>query len=282
VKLVRFGAPGREKPGIIDDKGRIRDLSKVVPDIAGAALSPASLNKLRKLDLSKLPVVKSGTRLGPCVGNTRHFIAIGLNYADHAAEAGMPLPKEPIIFQKAPTSIVGPNDDTMIPKGSDKLDWEIELGIVIGSRARYLSKKGALDAVAGWCVANDVSERTFQIERGGQWTKGKGCETFGPLGPWLVTKDEVANVQKLDMWLDVNGEKRQRGNTKTMIFSAAHIVWYCSQFFVMEPGDVIVTGTPPGVGLGMKPPQFLKAGDVVTLGIEGLGEQRQKVVRFKN
>jgi 2-keto-4-pentenoate hydratase/2-oxohepta-3-ene-1,7-dioic acid hydratase in catechol pathway len=282
MKLVRFGAPGREKPGIIDKNGKIRDLSKVVPDIAGAALSPASLNKLRKVDFSTLPHVKAGTRLGPCVGSTRHFIAIGLNYADHAAEAGMPLPKEPIIFQKAPTCIVGPNDDTMIPKGSTKLDWEIELGIVIGSRARYLSKKGALDAVAGWCLANDVSERQFQIERGGQWTKGKGCETFGPLGPWLVTKDEIANVQKLDMWLDVNGERRQRGNTKTMIFSAAHIVWYCSQFFVMEPGDVIITGTPPGVGLGMKPePKFLHAGDVVTLGIDGLGEQRQKVVKFK-
>jgi 2-keto-4-pentenoate hydratase/2-oxohepta-3-ene-1,7-dioic acid hydratase in catechol pathway len=283
MKLVRFGAPGREKPGIIDKNGKIRDLSKVVPDIAGATLSPASLNRLRKVDFSQLPHVKAGTRLGPCVGGTRHFIAIGLNYADHAAEAGMPLPKEPIIFQKAPTCIVGPNDDTMIPKGSTKLDWEIELGIVIGSRARYLSKKGALDAVAGWCLANDVSERQFQIERGGQWTKGKGCETFGPLGPWLVTKDEIANVQKLDMWLDVNGGKRQRGNTRTMIFSAAHIVWYCSQFFVMEPGDVIITGTPPGVGLGMKPtPQFLKAGDVVTLGIAGLGEQRQKVVRFRS
>ena len=283
MKLVRFGAPGREKPGIIDKDGKIRDLSKVVPDIAGETLSPKGLAKIKKTDLSKLPAVKAGTRLGPCVGATRHFIAIGLNYADHAAEAGMPLPKEPIIFQKAPTCIVGPNDDTMIPKGSDKLDWEIELCIVIGSRARYLSKKDALDAVAGWCLANDVSERTFQIDRGGTWTKGKGCETFGPLGPWLVTKDEIKNVQNLDMWLDVNGEKRQRGNTKTMIFSAAHIVWYCSQFFVMEPGDVIITGTPPGVGLGMKPtPQFLKAGDVVTLGIEGLGEQRQKIVKFKS
>jgi 2-keto-4-pentenoate hydratase/2-oxohepta-3-ene-1,7-dioic acid hydratase in catechol pathway len=283
MKLVRFGAPGREKPGIIDKNGKVRDLSKIVPDIAGEAISPAGLKKIAKADPAKLPLVKPGTRLGPCVGGTRHFIAIGLNYADHAAEAGMPLPKEPIIFQKAPTCIVGPNDDTMIPKDSTKLDWEIELGIVIGSRARYLSKKGAMDAVAGFCLANDVSERAFQIDRGGQWTKGKGCETFGPLGPWLVTKDEIKNVQKLDMWLDVNGEKRQRGNTKTMVFSAAHIVWYCSQFFVMEPGDVIITGTPPGVGLGMKPtPQFLKAGDVVTLGIEGLGEQRQKVVKFKN
>ena len=281
MKLVRFGAPGREKPGIVDKDGKIRDLSKIVPDIAGETLSPKGLAKLRKTDLSKLPVVKSGTRLGPCVGGMRHFIAIGLNYADHAAETGAAIPKEPIIFQKAPTSLCGPNDDTMIPKGSTKLDYEVEIAIVIGSRARYLSKKDALDAVAGYCICNDVSERNFQSERGGTWTKGKGCETFGPVGPWLVTKDEIANVQKLDMWLDVNGQKRQRGNTKTMIFDCAHIVWYCSQFFVMEPGDVITTGTPPGVGLGMKPPQFLKAGDVVTLGIEGLGQQRQKVVRFK-
>jgi len=281
MKLVRFGAPGREKPGIVDKDGKIRDLSKIVPDIAGDTLSPKGLAKLRKADLSKLPVVKSGTRLGPCVGGMRHFIAIGLNYADHAAETGSPIPKEPIIFQKAPTSLCGPNDDTMIPKGSTKLDWEVEIAIVIGSRARYLAKKDALDVVAGYCICNDVSERQFQIERGGQWTKGKGCESFGPLGPWLVTKDEIKNVNNLDMWLDVNGEKRQRGNTKTMIFDCAHIVWYCSQFFVMEPGDVITTGTPPGVGLGMKPPQFLKAGDVVTLGIEGLGEQRQKVVKFK-
>jgi 2-keto-4-pentenoate hydratase/2-oxohepta-3-ene-1,7-dioic acid hydratase in catechol pathway len=283
MKLVRFGAPGREKPGIIDKNGRVRDLSRVVPDIAGAALSPASLNKLRKVDFSKLPHVKAGTRLGPCVGGTRHFVAIGLNYADHAAETGSPIPKEPIIFQKAPNCIVGANDDTMIPKASTKLDYECEIAIVIGSRARYLSKKNALDAVAGYCICNDVSERQFQQERGGQWTKGKGCETFGPLGPWLVTKDEIANVQKLDMWLDVNGGKRQRGNTKTMIFGIAHIVWYCSQFFVLEPGDVITTGTPPGVALGMKPaPVWLKAGDVVSLGIEGLGEQKQKIVRFKN
>jgi 2-keto-4-pentenoate hydratase/2-oxohepta-3-ene-1,7-dioic acid hydratase in catechol pathway len=281
MKLVRFGAPGREKPGIVDKDGKIRDLSKVVPDIAGDALSPRGLAKIRKADIAKLPVVKSGTRLGPCVGGMRHFIAIGLNYADHAAETGAAIPKEPIIFQKAPTSLCGPNDDTMIPKGSTKLDWECEIAIVIGSRARYLSKKNALDVVAGYCICNDVSERQFQQERGGQWTKGKGCETFGPLGPWLVTKDEIKNVNNLDMWTDVNGEKRQRGNTKTMIFDCAHIVWYCSQFFVMEPGDVITTGTPPGVGLGMKPPQFLKAGDVVTLGIEGLGQQRQKVVRFK-
>jgi 2-keto-4-pentenoate hydratase/2-oxohepta-3-ene-1,7-dioic acid hydratase in catechol pathway len=282
MKLVRFGQPGREKPGMIDAEGKIRDLSKVVPDIAGEALSPKALNKLRRVKPDSLPVVRGNPRLGPCVGNTRNFIAIGLNYSDHAAEAGMPIPAEPIIFNKAPNCICGPNDDTMIPKGSTKLDWEVELGIIIGERARYLSKKDALEVVAGYCVANDVSERYFQIERAGQWTKGKGCETFGPLGPWLVTKDEIPNPQRLDMWLSVNGEMRQTGNTKTMIFGVAHIVWYCSQFFVMEPGDVIVTGTPPGVGLGMKPePQFLKAGDLVRLGIEGLGEQQQRVVKFK-
>ena len=282
MKLVRYGAPGREKPGMVDAKGRIRDLSKVVPDIAGEVLSPKGLAKLRKLNPDKLPLVKGKPRIGPCVAKTGNFIAIGLNYSDHAAEAGMPIPKEPIIFNKAVSCICGPNDDTMIPKGSTKLDWEVELGIVIGSHARYLSKDKALDVVAGYCLANDVSERVFQIERAGQWTKGKGCETFGPLGPWLVTKDEIKNPQTLDMWLDVNGEKRQRGNTSTMIFDCRHIVWCCSQYFAMEPGDVIITGTPPGVGLGMKPePKFLKAGDVVTLGIDGLGEQRQKVVKFK-
>jgi 2-keto-4-pentenoate hydratase/2-oxohepta-3-ene-1,7-dioic acid hydratase in catechol pathway len=281
MKLVRYGQPGREKPGIIDAEGKIRDLSGVVPDIAGETLSPKGLGKIKKAKVDKLPLVKGNPRLGPCVGGTRHFVAIGLNYADHAAETGAEIPKEPIIFQKAPNCMVGPNDDTMIPKGSLKLDWEVEIAIVIGSRGRYLSKSNAMDVVAGYCICNDVSERHFQQERGGQWTKGKGCETFGPLGPWLVTKDEIANVQKLDMWLDVNGEKRQRGNTKTMIFGIQHIVWYCSQFFVLDAGDVITTGTPPGVGLGMKPQQFLKAGDVVTLGIQGLGEQRQKVVKFK-
>jgi 2-keto-4-pentenoate hydratase/2-oxohepta-3-ene-1,7-dioic acid hydratase in catechol pathway len=281
MKLLRYGPPGREKPGLLDAQGRIRDLSKIVPDIAGDALAPKSLAKLRKLTPEKLPLVKGKPRVGACVGKVGNFIAIGLNYSDHAAEAGMPIPPEPVIFNKAATCICGPNDDTMIPKGSSKLDWEVELGIVIGSRARYLSKDEALDAVAGYCLANDVSERVFQIERAGQWTKGKGCETFGPLGPWLVTKDEIKNPQNLDMWLDVNGEKRQRGNTSTMIFDCRHIVWTCSQYFCMEPGDVIITGTPPGVGLGMKPPQFLKAGDVVTLGVEGLGEQRQNVVKFK-
>jgi 2-keto-4-pentenoate hydratase/2-oxohepta-3-ene-1,7-dioic acid hydratase in catechol pathway len=282
MKLVRFGAAGREKPGIVDSEGRIRDLSGLVSDIAGEALSPKSLAKLAKVKVDTLPPVRGTPRLGPCVGKVGNFLAIGLNYADHAAETGLPIPKEPIIFNKSPSCICGPNDDTMIPKGSTKLDYEVELGIVIGGRARYLSKSGALDAVAGYCLANDVSERAFQIERSGQWTKGKSAETFGPIGPWLVTKDEIPNPQKLDMWLTVNGESRQKGSTKTMIFGAAHIVWYCSQFMVLEAGDVIITGTPPGVALGMKPePKFLKAGDVVKLSVEGLGEQQQKIVRFR-
>jgi 2-keto-4-pentenoate hydratase/2-oxohepta-3-ene-1,7-dioic acid hydratase in catechol pathway len=280
MKLVRYGAPGREKPGMIDAEGRVRDLSKIVPDLAGDALSPKSLNKLRKLKPEKLPLVRGKQRIGPCVGKVGNFIAIGLNYSDHAAEAGMPIPKEPIIFNKAPTCICGPNDDTIVPRESGKLDWEVELGIVVGKRSRYLAKDKAKDAIAGYFLSNDVSERVFQIERsGGQWNKGKSCETFGPIGPWFVTKDEVKDPQNLNMWLDVNGEKRQRGNTKTMIFGCEHLVWYCSQFFVMEPGDIIITGTPPGVGLGMKPtPMFLNAGDVVTLGIDKLGEQKQKVV----
>src|SRR5262245_12989664 len=283
MKLVRFGAPGREKPGIIDANGKIRDLSKVVPDIAGEALSPKGLAKIRKVKIDTLPPVRGNPRLGPCVSKVGNFIAIGLNYADHAAEAGLKVPSEPVIFNKAPSCICGPNDDTMMPKESSKLDWEVELGIVIGSRARYLAKNKAMDVVAGYCLANDVSERVFQIERsGGQWTKGKSCETFGPLGPWLVTKDEIKDPQSLNMWLTVNGETRQKGSTQTMVFGVEHLVWYCSQFFVMEPGDVIITGTPPGVGLGMKPtPQFLKAGDVVRLGIDRLGEQQQKIVKFK-
>jgi 2-keto-4-pentenoate hydratase/2-oxohepta-3-ene-1,7-dioic acid hydratase in catechol pathway len=283
MKLVRFGAPGREKPGMLDAQGLVRDLSKVVPDIAGPALSPSGLTKLRKLKPEKLPLIRGTPRLGPCVGDVGNFIAIGLNYSDHAAEAGMPIPKEPIIFNKAPSCICGPDDNTMIPKGSTKLDYEVELGIVIGSRACYLAKNKAMEAVAGYCLANDVSERSFQIERsGGQWGKGKGCETFGPLGPWLVTKDEIRDPQRLDMWLTVNDETRQKGSTQTMIFGVAHLVWYCSQFFVLEPGDVIITGTPPGVGMGIKPePKFLKAGDVVHLGIDGLGEQQQKIVKFK-
>jgi 2,4-didehydro-3-deoxy-L-rhamnonate hydrolase len=278
MKLVRFGPRGREKPGIIDAKGRIRDLSKVVGDLAGEGLSPKSLAKIRKAPIDKLPLVKGNPRLGACVGAVGNFIAIGLNYSDHAAEAGMPIPKEPIIFNKVTTCICGPNDDTVIPKDSSKLDWEVELGIVIGRRARYLAKDKALDVVAGYCLANDVSERVFQIERAGQWIKGKSSETFGPLGPWLVTKDEIADVQKLSMWLDVNGQRRQTGSTETMIFSMAKCISYVSQFMTLLPGDVVTTGTPPGVGMGMKPPTFLNVGDVVTLGIEGLGEQRQQII----
>jgi 2-keto-4-pentenoate hydratase/2-oxohepta-3-ene-1,7-dioic acid hydratase in catechol pathway len=283
MKLLRYGPPGREKPGILDAEGKIRSLAGVVAEIGGDVLSPKGLAKLAKVKPGKLPLVRGNPRIGPCVAGVKNFIAIGLNYADHAAESGMPLPKEPVIFNKATTSICGPNDDTMMPKEATKLDYEVELGIVIGSRARYLSKSKAMDAVAGYCLANDVSERGFQIERsGGQWYKGKSCETFGPLGPWLVTKDEIPHPQKLGMWLDVNGERRQTGSTRTMIFGVAHLVWYCSQFFVLEPGDVIITGTPPGVGLGIKPePKFLKVGDVVRLGVEGLGEQEQKVVKFK-
>jgi 2-keto-4-pentenoate hydratase/2-oxohepta-3-ene-1,7-dioic acid hydratase in catechol pathway len=283
MKLVRYGPPGREKPGLIDAEGRIRDLSKIVPDIAGETLSPKGLAKIRKAAAGALPLVRGNPRLGPCVGKVGNFVAIGLNFADHAAEAGMALPKEPVIFNKATTSICGPNDDTITPKDSSKLDYEVELAIVIGSRARYLSKTDAMDAVAGYCIGNDVSERVFQFERsGGQWYKGKSCDTFGPLGPWLVTKDEIKDPQNLNMWLTVNGEPRQKGSTKTMIFGVAHLVWYCSQFIVMEPGDVIITGTPPGVALGMKPVQkFLQVGDVVRLGIDGLGEQQQKVVAFR-
>jgi 2-keto-4-pentenoate hydratase/2-oxohepta-3-ene-1,7-dioic acid hydratase in catechol pathway len=281
MKLVRFGPAGREKPGIIDKNGRIRDLSRVVPDINGDTITPKGLAKIRKTPIDKLPLVRGNPRLGPCVGNVGNYIGIGLNYADHAAEQGAPVPTEPVIFNKQPTCICGPNDDTMIPKGSTKLDYECELAVVIGQRARYLAKKDALSVVAGYCLANDVSERAFQNERGQTFSKGKGCETFGPLGPWLVTADEVKNPQKLDMWLDVNGEKRQRGNTRTMVFDVAHLIWYCSQLFVMEPGDVIATGTPPGVALGMKPPVWLKAGDVVRLGIEGLGEQQQRIVKFR-
>jgi 2-keto-4-pentenoate hydratase/2-oxohepta-3-ene-1,7-dioic acid hydratase in catechol pathway len=283
MKLVRFGPPGREKPGIVDKDGHIRNLSKVVPDINGETISQAGLAKIKKAKIEKLPRVPGKPRLGPPVGGTRHFIAIGLNYSDHAAEVGMPIPAEPIIFSKAPSSLCGPNDNIIIPKASTKLDWEVELGIVIGRRAQYIpSVEKALDYVAGYCLANDVSERQFQIERAGQWIKGKSAENFGPIGPWLVTKDEIKDVQNLKMWLDVNGEKRQRGSTRTMIFGAAHIVWYCSQFFIMEPGDVIVTGTPPGVAHGMKEnPKWLKPGDVVRLGIEGLGEQQCKVVAAK-
>ncbi len=280
MKLVRFGAFGQERPGLVDGNGVVRDLGGIVADLDAAALSPEGLERLRAIDPATLPVAPAGVRLGACVPRPGHFVAVGLNYADHAAEAGMPLPSEPVLFSKAPNCIVGPHDDIVQPKGSTKLDWEVELGIVIGSRARYVEEADALRHIAGFCLANDVSERGFQIERNGQWIKGKSCETFGPLGPFLVTPDEIADVQNLALWLDVNGEPRQRGTTATMIFPVAFLVSYISQFMVLEPGDVIITGTPPGVGLGMKPPLYLQPGDVVTLGIEGLGEQRQKVVAF--
>ena len=282
MKLVRYGAPGREKPGIIDTDGKIRDLSRVVPDIDGAMLAAGGLAKIRKANLKRLKVVAGRPRLGPCIGHVRNFIAIGLNYSDHAAEGGNPIPKEPVVFNKAPSCICGPDDKTMIPKDSTKLDYECELGVIIGKRARCLAKDKAMDAVAGYCIGNDVSERAFQLEHGQTICKGKGAETFGPLGPWFVTKDEIKDPQNLAVWSNVNGEKRQNGNTRNMIFDCQHIVWYCSQFFVLEPGDVIVTGTPAGVGLGRKvQPQYLQAGDVVELGVEGLGTQRQKIVRFK-
>jgi 2-keto-4-pentenoate hydratase/2-oxohepta-3-ene-1,7-dioic acid hydratase in catechol pathway len=282
MKLVRYGAPGREKPGILDADGKIRDLSRVVQDIDGAMLAAGGLAKLKKINFKRLKTVAGKPRLGPCVGKVRNYIAIGLNYSDHAAESGVAVPKEPMIFNKMPSCICGPNDNTMIPKDSTKLDYECELGVVIGKRARYLSRDKAMDAVAGYCIANDVSERAFQMERGQTIAKGKGSETFGPLGPWFVSKDEIKDPQNLAMWLTVNGEKRQHGSTKTMVFDVAHLVWYCSQLFVLEPGDVIATGTPPGVAFGMKPsPVWLKAGDVVELGIEGLGTQKQRIVPFK-
>jgi 2-keto-4-pentenoate hydratase/2-oxohepta-3-ene-1,7-dioic acid hydratase in catechol pathway len=280
MKLVRYGKPGQEKPGLIDAQGTLRDLSTVIPDLGPAQLGDAMLAKLRKLDPAKLSAVRGKPRMGCPVAGIGKFVAIGLNYSDHAAEAGAPIPKEPIVFMKATSCIQGPDDDVMLPKGSEKTDWEVELGIVIGTRARYVSQKAALDHVAGYCTVNDVSEREYQLERGPQWDKGKGCDTFGPIGPWLVTRDEITNPQKLDMWLDLNGRRMQTGSTRTMIFGCAKLVSYVSQFMTLMPGDVITTGTPPGVGLGMKPPLYLKKGDVMTLGIEGLGAQRQLVVPF--
>jgi 2,4-diketo-3-deoxy-L-fuconate hydrolase len=280
MKLVRYGKPGKEKPGLIDSNGRLRDLSAVVADIGPDQLSDAALARLRKLKSDTLPLVKGSPRMGCPVAGIGKFIAIGLNYADHAAEAGMPIPAEPIVFMKATSCIQGPDDPVMLPKGSKKSDWEVELGVVIGAQARHVPQKDALSHVAGYCVVNDVSERAFQIERGGTWDKGKGCDTFGPIGPWLVTRDEIANPQRLDLWLDLNGRRMQNGNTRTMIFSVAKVVSYVSQFMTLMPGDVITTGTPPGVGMGMKPPVFLKKGDVLTLGVQGLGTQRQVVVPF--
>jgi 2-keto-4-pentenoate hydratase/2-oxohepta-3-ene-1,7-dioic acid hydratase in catechol pathway len=278
MKLVRFGAVGAEKPGIVDADGKIRDLSAQVKDWGGDTLAPASLDKIRKLDASKLPLAPAGVRIGAPVARPWNFVAVGLNYVDHAKETGSPIPAEPILFNKAGNCIVGPNDDVMIPKGSKKLDWELEIAFVIGTRARYVEEKDAMRHIAGFAICNDVSERHFQAERSGQWMKGKSFETSGPLGPWLVTPDEIADVSNLPMWLDVSGTRRQTGNTSTMIFKIPFLLSYISQFMVLEAGDVVTTGTPPGVGLGMKPPRFLKAGDRLRLGIDGLGVQEQVVV----
>ena len=278
MKLLRHGPAGAEKPGIRLEDGTIRDLSGIVPDIAGAVLSDEGLAAIRAADVSALPVVPADTRLGPCVGGTGKFICIGLNYADHAAESGMAVPPEPVIFMKATSAICGPYDPIIIPRGSEKTDWEVELAVIIGTRAKYVSEADALSHVAGFAITNDVSERAFQTERAGQWTKGKSCDTFGQIGPWLVTRDEVADPQNLPMWLKVNGQTMQDGSTRTMVYGVAHLVSYLSQFMTLHPGDVISTGTPPGVGMGQKPPRYLKAGDVVELGIEGLGQQRQTVI----
>lgn len=280
MKLVRHGASGDERPGLIDGAGNLRDLSGIMRDLSGPALSRASLDRLRLIDPETLPLLPPDTRLGPCVGGTRNFVAIGLNFADHAAETGAAIPSEPIVFNKAPSCIVGANDTVIIPKGSARTDWEVELAVVIGAHASYVHANEALGYVAGLCICNDLSEREWQMERGPTWTKGKGCPTFGPLGPWLVTLDEVPDIGSLAMSLDVNGERMQTGSTATMIFGVAQLVAYVSHFMMLEPGDVITTGTPPGVGLGMKPPRYLKAGDEMVLRIEGLGEQRQRVVAF--
>ncbi|SEQ86239.1 2,4-diketo-3-deoxy-L-fuconate hydrolase [Loktanella sp. DSM 29012] len=281
MKLLRYGAAGAEKPGLLDDDGRVRDLSGVVPDIAGEALRPSGLKALQAIDPSTLPLV-DGTpqvdlRLGACVGGIGKFVCIGLNYADHAEEAGMPIPAEPIIFNKWTSAVIGPNDDIQVPRGSIKTDWEVELGVVIGEPGSYIDEANAMDHVAGLCVINDVSERDFQLNRAGTWDKGKGCDTFGPTGPWLVTLDEIADMDDLDMWLDVDGKRMQTGSTATLIFKIPHLVSYCSQFMSLQPGDIISTGTPPGVGMGQNPQQFLHGGEVVTLGIAGLGEQKSKV-----
>jgi 2-keto-4-pentenoate hydratase/2-oxohepta-3-ene-1,7-dioic acid hydratase in catechol pathway len=277
MKLLRYGPSGREKPGLLDAEGRIRDLSGIVSHIDSGLLAPQRLEHLSRFDPVKLPLVRGTPRLGVPFTGIGKFIGIGLNYSDHAAEAGMAVPTEPIVFFKATTAITGPNDGIVLPRNSSKVDWEVELGVVIGTRAQYVDEQDALNHVAGYCVVNDVSERHFQLERGGLWDKGKGCDTFGPIGPYLVTADSVADPQNLALWLDVNGEQRQRGSTATMVFGVARLVSYVSQFMTLLPGDIIATGTPPGVGMGRKPPQFLRAGDVVTLGIEGLGEQRSRV-----
>jgi 2-keto-4-pentenoate hydratase/2-oxohepta-3-ene-1,7-dioic acid hydratase in catechol pathway len=281
MKLVRFGRAGQEKPGLIDADGKLRDLSRKLREIDGAALAPASLKMLRGLKIERLPLVRGKPRLGVPIKGIGKVIAIGLNYADHAAESGVQPPKEPVIFTKATSSITGPNDTVTIPKDSQKTDWEVELAVAIGRTARHVPEERALDYVAGYLICNDVSEREFQLERSGTWDKGKGCDTFCPLGPWLVTRDEIRDPQSLDMWLDVNGERMQTGTTKTMIFGVAHLVSYVSRFVTLLPGDIITTGTPPGVGMGKKPPRYLAPGDVMTLGIAGLGAQRQTCVAWK-
>jgi len=281
MKLVRYGRPGKEKPGLIDEEGKVRDLSGVISDFHGANLSDKVLRKLSKIPHDTLPLVRGNPRFGVPVAKVGKFIGIGLNYADHAKEAGMPIPTEPIVFMKAITCLSGPDDPVMLPKGSKKADWEVELGVIIGTRARYVSEADAEKYIAGYCVVNDLSEREFQLERGGQWDKGKGCDTFGPVGPWLVTRDEVWNVDKLDLYLELNGKRMQTGCTDTMIFKVPHIVSYLSQFMTLEPGDIICTGTPPGVGQGRGPQRFLKKGDFMRLGIAGLGEQQQDVIGFQ-
>ena len=278
MKLLRYGPTGNEKPGLLDDAGNIRSLEGVISDVSGETLSATSLNKLAKLDPSELPAVESPVRIGPCVAGTGKFLCIGLNYADHAAESGMEVPAEPVLFMKATSSIIGPNDDVEIPRGSEKSDWEVELGVVIGEKAKYVSEADALNYVAGYCVVNDLSERHFQLERLGQWVKGKSCDTFAPIGPYLVTRDEVADPQNLKMWLEVDGHRYQDGSTETMVYGVAHLVSYLSQFMSLHPGDIISTGTPPGVGLGQDPPTYLKPGQTMSLGIEGLGEQQQRTV----
>ena len=278
MKLVRYGPRGAEKPGIVDSDGALRDLSGTIDDVAGEALSRDSLERLAALDPKSLPLVDGNPRLGPCVGRVGKFLCIGLNYSDHAAETGATIPPEPVIFTKATSAIIGPNDDVLLPRGSVKSDWEVELGLVIGKSAKYVSEDEAMDCIAGYCVVNDLSEREYQLERHGTWDKGKGCDTFGPIGPWLVTKDEVADPANLAMWLEVNGHRYQDGSTATMVYKPAFLVSYVSRFMSLQPGDIISTGTPPGVGMGQKPQVFLKAGDVMELSIEGLGTQRQQVI----
>lgn len=281
MKLLRYGLPGKEKPGALDASGQIRDLSQVVPDIAMEILLPQSIERLKKTDLNQLPRVDPNTRLGACVGSVGKFICIGLNYADHAAEAGTAVPHEPVLFMKATSAICGPNDDVVIPRGSEKSDWEVELGVIIGKPSKYVEEKDALSHVAGYCVINDLSERAYQLESTGQWVKGKSADTFGPIGPWLVTSDDVPDPQNLHLWLEVDGHRYQNGSTGTMVFGVAHLVSYISQFMSLQSGDIISTGTPPGVGLGQKPPVYLRSGNRIRLGIDGLGEQNQNVVASK-